>query len=207
MFVVGAVFVVNLFAGGGGNGGDGNGDGGDGGDGDGGGGLTAAEALAMSSDEARPLLDEIRGADAERFTDLRAVSGGWLVQLSSKCALFDSVDIEGPDGIGVPDDVDETYPGGVGDNGILAFHLGAEARWGETLLLTTGQDWGRGPCSDGRPFWMTFDALEEAPYGSAGEALCECKNRGLPFGECAARPVDGGEPVFWSGANEHLACL
>ncbi|MCL3860427.1 hypothetical protein [Actinotalea sp. K2] len=167
--------------------------------------LSPEEALALPASQARDLLDEVDAADAERREDLLAAPG-WLVQLSGKCTVFTPVDLTGPSGIGVPDGVDEDFPGGVGANGVLAFHLGAREHWGDTVLLARGDDLGRPPCADGEPLWLTFDAPEDGPFAQPGDALCECRTRGLPFRECGATPTDGSPPIFWIPENQHLAC-
>lgn len=167
--------------------------------------LSGDEAFALPAQEAAPLLDEARQADDARRADLLA-QPGFLVQLSGKCALNTQGDIFGLGGPGLPDGIEEAYPNGVGENGILAFHLGARDRWGETVLLARGDDIGRAPCPDGRPVWLTFDALPDAPFATVGDALCECRTRGLPFGECGATPTDGSPPTFWSQGSLTLAC-
>lgn len=176
------------------------------GNGGGNGGPTAAEALAMSADEARPRLEEIRTADEQRVAAARA-QGGWFVQLSSKCPSFAEVDIIGSDGaIGVPDDVDEAYPGGVGENGVLAFHLGLRDHWGETVLLTTSAVLGRTPCP-AETNWVSVDTRSGGgPFASPDAALCECAARNLPDGECAARSASGQDIVFWRKAQQPATC-
>ena len=167
--------------------------------------LTPQRALELSSAEARDALDERRADDDARLQDLRS-EPGWTVQLSSKCAAFDTVDLEGPDGIGVPDGVAESFPGGVGEAGVLAFHLGARERWGDTVLLASSEALGLSPCDDGTPRWLTLDAPAAGPFATVGEAMCECRTRGLPFGECGIRATSEDQAIFWRPKNEALAC-
>ncbi len=167
--------------------------------------LTPQQALELSSAEARDALDERRADDEARLQELRS-EPGWMVQLSSKCAAFDTVDLEGPDGIGVPDGVAESLSGGIGEAGILAFHLGAREQWGDTVLLASSEALALSPCDDGTPRWLTLDAPTSGPYASVGEAMCECRTRGLPFGECGIRATSEDQAIFWRPKNESLAC-
>ena len=170
--------------------------------------LTPQQALELSSAEARDALDERRADDDARLQDLRS-EPGWMVQLSSKCAFFDTVDLEGPDGIGVPDGVAESFAGGIGEAGILAFHLGAQEQWGDTVLLVRGDALDLSPCDDGTPKWLTLDAPASGPYESVNEAMCECSTRGLPFGECGIRATDEdtGDLLAAQDRNEPRARL
>lgn len=160
--------------------------------------LTPQDAFHLTAEEAGPALEEQYSADAERRAAMLA-QPGFLVQLSSKCLETTPVDLFGGNILGVPDGIVEDYPGGVGANGILAFHLGAQRRWGDTVFLARGSDLNRpSPCAGSGPHWVTFDAPVAGPFPAARPAICECQNRGLPFGECGATPTDGSDPLFWT---------
>lgn len=167
--------------------------------------LTPQSALELSEDEALDELLRLWDQDRAELNDFLGTDGAFALQLSSKCRGFEEVDLTGPDGIGSPDGVPEQFPGGLGDTGILAFHLGIGQSRG-TTLLTIADDLGDPrPCDDGTARWITLHLPAADPFDSPQEALCGCAERGLPFGECGARGSDGSI-VFWLPDTVPDAC-
>lgn len=121
--------------------------------------------------------------------------GTWVPQVSSKCTPLTSLDYQDADGrVGRPDGQLETFPNGITDEQILAFHEGLATRLGLTtdeVILVTPDDLGiDGPAPQAcgsTKVWISLVATEQS--SARVGALGYCASTGLPFGECGARSI------------------
>lgn len=175
---------------------------------------SASSAEGLSEAEAVRRLEDLASAGTTAVAGLP--DGVWVPQVSSKCAALTEVDYADSTGvIGSPDGRAETFPGGIGDPRILAFHLGLAEQLSTraNLVLVEPQDLGinsnyQDLCGQST-MWISLDLSQ--PYASSEEALDYCARTGLPFGECAARLIaddtrielPAGNPPNPSDANTY----
>lgn len=142
---------------------------------------TPAEAEALPSAAARSALDERATAGRRQVAVL---VGSWVPQVSSKCVGVDA-DL-GTDYL--PDGGVDTYDLTVQQ--LLAFTIAMENNYG--AITVHPRDIGSSPnkptsgACEGRLLYMS---LAPEPFRSAAAANRWCDDRGIPWGECAARYV------------------
>ena len=153
--------------------------------------LSVESAQALSDDEAAALLTDLRLQDGAVIAAIP--DGSWVPQVSSKCGALTQADwMDDSQRIGFPDGSAEPFPGGLGSQRILAYHLAQAERFDGVVLAqmpdVSGSATAPAVCGDTELWVSLVSSVVEA---SNWQGVLEwCDQQQLPVDECAARRVN-----------------